>query len=150
LHGGAGNFHIPRSAYSGVHPLVGEQAGFQDTLWGFGIRLSLMSGVLAARSILNGGNYDTLWQRELLPQMLSAVVNRALYSLLGNRGYRWFLRRCSHWQNLRTGLYSLYRPMLLKQWLLPWANARYKSRRKDVACHHVDCQCVWCRSKCAD
>lgn len=37
-HGGAGNFHIPAHAITGMHPVVGEEAGFQDFLWGFGMR----------------------------------------------------------------------------------------------------------------
>lgn len=45
---GVGNFRIPGTALSGTHPVVGEQAGFQDTLWGFGMREAITSGVLAA------------------------------------------------------------------------------------------------------
>lgn len=144
-HGGAGNFRIPKSAYSGCNPLVGEQAGFQDTLWGFGIRLAITSGVLAAQSLLSGDNYDDLWHCQLRPQMQMAVINRAFYSLLGNRGYRWFLNRMVHKADIRHALYRVYHPSLLKNWLLPWAKARYVSRRKDVTCNHVDCHCVWCR-----
>ena len=147
-HGGSGNFRIPRSAYSGLHPLVGEQAGFQDTLWGFGMRLAISSGVLAARSLLNGENYDRLWQRELKPQMETSVVNRSLFSLLGNRGYGWFLRRLVSRANLRESLRWNYQPSPVKRLLRPWAERRYQSRRKDVTCNHIDCHCVWCRGKC--
>lgn len=144
-HGGAGNFRIPQSAYSGRHPLVGEQAGFQDTLWGFGIRLAMASGRLAAQSLLTGENYDTLWRRELLLQMETSVVNRALYSLVGNRGYRWFLRRLSSRKDIRRSLRRQYQSSWPKRVLLPWANGRYQSQRRDVSCNHVDCYCVWCR-----
>ncbi len=144
-HGGAGNFRIPDGAYSGIHPLVGEQAGFQDTLWGFGIRLALSSGILAAQSLLTGDNYDDLWKRQLRPQMQTAVVNRAFYSLLGNRGYRWFLKHTTRKADIRQALYKAYHPSRFKNWLLPWATVRYVSRRKDVSCDHVNCHCVWCR-----
>lgn len=147
-HGGSGNFHIPRSAYSGVHPLVGEQAGFQDTLWGFGMRLAISSGILAAQSLLNGENYDTLWKRELKPQMETSVVNRALFSLVGNRGYGLFLRQLVSKPDLRESLRRQYQPSWVKRLLGPWAKRRYQSRRKDVTCDHVDCQCVWCRGEC--
>jgi len=146
-HGGSGNFHIPPSAYNGPHPLVGEQAGFQDTLWGFGMRLAISSGVLAAQSLLNGENYDTLWQRELKPQMETSVVNRALFSLLGNRSYGWFLRRLVSRPGLRESLLWQYQPSLLKRLLRPWAKRRYESRRKDTTCGHIDCHCVWCRGE---
>ena len=127
-HGGAGNFHIPVSAYRAGHPTVGEQAGFQDTLWGFGIRLAIYSGVLAARSLLNGEDYDRLWRRELLPQMQTSVVNRVLFSRLGNRGYRRFLRLHTG-SRTRWALHRLYRPSLIKRLLYPWAKLHYQSRR---------------------
>lgn len=147
-HGGSGNFRIPVSAYSGPHPLVGEQAGFQDTLWGFGMRLAISSGVLAAQSLLTGENYDTLWQRQLKAQMKTSVVNRALYSLLGNGGYGWFLRWITSHPHPRRALGHHYRPSWYKQMLRPWAVYRYESRRKDVSCNHIDCSCVWCRGEC--
>jgi len=149
-HGGSGNFRIPRSAYSGLHPLVGEQAGFQDTLWGFGMRLAISSGVLAAQSLVSGENYDTLWQRELKPQMATAIVNRQLFSLLGNRGYGWFLQQNISSPNLREALRSQYHSSFYKQLLLPWAKWRYQSSRKDVTCNHIDCHCIWCREEHCD
>ena len=147
-HGGSGNFRIPDSAYSGPHPLVGEQAGFQDTLWGFGMRLAISSGVLAAQSLLTGNNYDTLWQRELKPQMATAVVNRALYSVAGRCGYGWLLRQLVARNNLRESLRQQYQPSWPKRLLGPWASKRYKSRRKDTTCNHIDCHCIWCRREC--
>ncbi|MFV2054823.1 MAG: NAD(P)/FAD-dependent oxidoreductase [Thiohalomonadales bacterium] len=147
-HGGSGNFHIPRSAYSGLHPMVGEQAGFQDTLWGFGMRLAISSGVLAAQSLLNNENYDRLWQRDLRPQMETSIVNRALFSLAGRRGYSWYLGQLISKSNLRESLRRLYQPSLPKRLLGPWARHRYESRRKDVTCDHIDCHCIWCRGQC--
>ncbi len=147
-HGGSGNFRIPESAYSGPHPLVGEQAGFQDTLWGFGMRLAISSGVLAAQSLLTGENYDTLWKRDLKPQMETSVINRALFSLSGSRGYSWFLGRLVSRKHLRKTLREQYQPSWPKRLLKPWAQSRYESRRKDITCDHVDCHCIWCRGEC--
>ncbi len=147
-HGGSGNFRVPLSAYSGQNPLVGEHAGFQDTLWGFGMRLAIMSGVLAAQSLLNDEDYDVLWQRELMPQMQTSVVNRVLYNLVGNVGYRWFLQRIESTPDLRGLMRRQYQPSLLKRFLRPWANRRYQSQRKDTSCNHIDCHCVWCRHGC--
>ncbi len=147
-HGGSGNFSIPRGAYSGRHPLVGEQAGFQDTLWGFGMRLAISSGVLAAQSLLSDKNYDTLWRQELKPQMETSVVNRALFSLLGNRGYSWILRQYISRPDLRESLRWQYQPSWPKRLLRSWAKYRYESQRKDVTCDHIDCHCVWCRGGC--
>ena len=144
-HGGAGNFRIPVSAYSGQHPLAGEQAGFQDTLWGFGIRFAISSGVLAARSLMDGSNYDARWRDALNPVLRAAVVNRAVYGALGNAGYRRFLRKASESNDVRGFLRRYYGPSWLKRLLYPWARLRVQSRRRDVTCNHVDCSCVWCR-----
>jgi len=144
-HGGAGNFRIPASAYSGQHPVAGEQAGFQDTLWGFGIRFAIASGILAARSLMDGGNYDVRWRDELNPVLRAAVVNRAVYGALGNAGYRRFLRRASARGDARRFLHRYYGPSWLKSLLYPWARWRVQSRRRDVTCNHIDCTCVWCR-----
>lgn len=144
-HGGVGNFRIPATARSGSHPVVGEQAGFQDTLWGFGMRAAVTSGVLAARSLLDGGDYDRQWRRTLGATMEAAVVNRALYSLLGNRGYRWVLSRANGATDARMLLHRYYRPTPVKRLLLPLARWRFQSRRKDESCNHIDCSCVWCR-----
>ncbi len=147
-HGGSGNFRIPRSAYSGPHPLVGEQAGFQDTLWGFGMRLAISSGMLAAQSLLNGKNYDELWQRELKPQMETSVVNRALFSLVGRYGYAWFLGQLVARKNIRKSPRLQYQSSWPKRLLSPWAKRRYASQRQDVTCDHIDCHCIWCRGEC--
>ncbi len=128
-HGGTGNFYIPQSAYNGPLPQVGEQAGFQDTLWGFGMRLAISSGILAARSLLTGDNYDTLWQRDLKPQMQTSVVNRVLFSMMSNRGYPWFIKYMASRSNLRQSLRWHYQPSPIKRLLNPWANRRYKSKR---------------------
>ncbi len=145
-HGGAGNFHIPTHAITGVHPVVGEEAGFQDFLWGFGIRYAILSGVLAARSLLKGQDYDLLWRRELWPPMWSSMVNRVIFTMVGNRGYRWVLRRnqTQRWDAHRA-LHWIYQPGPFKRLLLPWARLRYHSQRRDESCDHVNCTCVWCR-----
>ncbi len=144
-HGGAGNFHIPASAIHGGHPMVGEQAGFQDTLWGFGMRQAMSSGVLAAQSILTGENYDTLWKLEFKDQLEASIVNRALFSFLGNRGYRFFLNIILSSTDPRAALQKNYKLSRLKRALLPLAKWRYRSQRKDKSCDHINCSCVWCR-----
>ena len=144
-HGGVGNFHLPLSAVHGGHPIVGEQAGFQDTLWGFGMRHAMASGILAAQSLLSGEDYNKLWQKEFAAQMETSIVNRALFNLLGNRGYQIFLRILSNSSEPRAILHKHYGSLWLKQVLLPWARWRYKSQRKDKSCDHIECSCVWCR-----
>ena len=56
------NFHLKHAATSNGSRFVGEAAGFQDYLFGLGIRYALTSGSLAARSILEERDYDELWK----------------------------------------------------------------------------------------
>lgn len=116
-HGGVGNFHIPASAISGTHALAGEQAGFQDPLWGFGMRAAITSGILAANSLLEGEDYDKRWRSELGTLMGTALINRALYGLMGNRGYRWLLRYLETHPDPRMVLHRRYRPSRLNSLL---------------------------------
>ncbi len=144
-HGGVGNFYVPTHVYSGNRPIIGEQAGFQDTLWGFGMRYAINSGVLAARSILDGTDYDAMWQAELKDRLKTSIVNRAFYSLLGHYGLKWFIKYVAKQSDVRQFLYRQYNPMFLKTLLYPLAKLRVKSLRNDLACSHLDCECVWCR-----
>lgn len=143
-HGGVGNIRLPASALSGTHPVAGEQAGFQDALLGFGMRYAIRSGVLAARSFLEGSDYNVLWREMFESELRASVVNRTLFDLIGNHGYRWLLR----WQarcDARELLCTRYCLSWGKRALWPWARSRYASRRRDASCDHVDCECIWCR-----
>lgn len=82
--GGYGSFGIPSSGYTSGALLVGEAAGFQDFLFGFGIRNAMISAKLAAASIIEDRDYDTLWKHRLLPNLKASVVNRVVYHKLGN------------------------------------------------------------------
>lgn len=149
-HGGVGNFRVPATAVSGSHPVAGEQAGFQDAFAGFGMRYAVLSGVMSAHALLNAGHYDAVWRREIGPAIETSVVNRAVYSLLGNRGYRWLLRSQAWTGDARGFLRWLYGTASVRRVLLPWAQRRYRSQREDASCNHVDCTCIWCRCGGAD
>lgn len=125
FHAGAGNILLPSSALMHGHAAVGECAGFQDALAGFGMRHAMRSGVLSARALLQGSDYDALWRRDLAGGLQAALVNRALYRRLGNRGYRWLLRAASAARDARAFLRWLYGPGPLSRSLLPWARRRH-------------------------
>ncbi|HEC18366.1 MAG TPA: FAD-binding protein [Gammaproteobacteria bacterium] len=145
-HGGVGNFRIPGSAIHGRNYIAGEQAGFQDTLWGFGMRHAITSGVLAAQSVLQGADYNAQWQRAIGQQLLASVVNRTFYAHIPNWGYRWFLRYATHNGDAREFLHHFYKLSPLKRLALPWSKTQYKSQYKelecaDESCNHVRCRC---------
>jgi flavin-dependent dehydrogenase len=85
------NFTLAGSATVAGRPYVGEAGGFQDYLFGLGIRYALTTGILAARSLLEGGSYDELWRRELGERRRAGLVNRLLYERGGNAGLVAFL-----------------------------------------------------------
>ncbi len=144
-HGGVGNFHLPAQAFGGQRPMAGEQAGFQDTLWGFGMRHAIISGVLAAKSLNENSDYDKLWSDVLGNQIRTSIVNRALFGLLGNYGYRWFLKRQTRQDDVGGYLRRLYSLSFVKRLLLPLAQLIIKSSRMDKSCDHINCECVWCK-----
>ena len=124
--------------------MIGEQAGFQDALAGFGMRYAVRSGHLAARSILDGTNYATLWHRELLPLLRVGVVNRSLFNGIGAAGRRLALTRLGRGDAGLT-LRRLYQPSMLSRILFPVARFRYQASMRDDSCDHVDCHCIWCQ-----
>lgn len=141
--GGFANFRLPRTATQGGHPVVGEHAGFQDALAGFGMRYAVRSGLLAARSIVDSTVYSNLWQQELLPLLRTGTVNRFLFNLLGEPGWQFAIRRLSR-RDTRLVLNRFYQPSLWSRALFPIAALRYRSPLRDRSCDHVDCHCVWC------
>jgi flavin-dependent dehydrogenase len=142
--GGFANFGLPRTAVQGSHLVVGEQAGFQDALAGFGMRYALRSGLLAALSIIAGTNYTQLWRHDLLPLLRTGVVNRFLFNAVGARGRQIALTRLSRGDAGWT-LRRFYQPSVLSRLLFPAARLRYRAPLRDRSCDHVDCHCVWCQ-----
>ncbi|HZP08290.1 NAD(P)/FAD-dependent oxidoreductase, partial [Methyloceanibacter sp.] len=110
--GGFANFRLPRTALQGGHPVVGEQAGFQDALAGFGMRYALRSGRLAAESIIHGIDYTSLWRRDLLPLLRTGTVNRFVLNLMGERGRRYVIGKLSQ-GDASSMLRRLYQPSML-------------------------------------
>jgi len=142
--GGFANFRLPRTALQGGHPVIGEQAGFQDALAGFGIRYALRSGLLAAESIIHGTDYTSLWRRDLLPFLRAGTVNRFLFNLVGEPGRRAAVRRLGR-GDTRLVLRRFYGPSALSRLLFPVARLGYRASLRDRSCDHVDCHCVWCQ-----
>ena len=83
---GVGGFALnPRHVADG-QLYVGEAAGLQDGLWGFGIRYAITSGVLAARALLGEIEYESAVREVLRPFQGASLANRWLMTRLGHRG----------------------------------------------------------------
>jgi flavin-dependent dehydrogenase len=145
--GGVGNFCVPRTARRGGLVFAGEAGGFQDALWGFGLRYAMLSGHLAAQAILAGrpGDYEKLWTKRLKGLLRTGIVNRFLFRNLGDAGYNAFLRFFSRLPDPRGWLGSQYRSSPLKQALYPIAARAVRSRRREIPCVEGLCECTWCR-----
>lgn len=100
--------------------VVGEAAGFMDYLWGFGIRHAMLSGVLAARSMLEGGNYENLVAREIRPLVQSSLINRALYDCANNSVYRAMVRYLCTRQDVHCLLHRAYQSRGIRRVFWPW------------------------------
>jgi flavin-dependent dehydrogenase len=137
------NFHLKQQATRNGARFVGEAAGFQDYLFGLGIRYALTSGWLAARSILDDTDFDELWRRELGPKQETSLVNRFLYEAGGNRGLSMFVwqaarardfhRYLSGW-HARTWWKALLGPVVRRFW-------RHRGRCMHKPGDH------WCRAR---
>ena len=124
---------------------VGENAGFQDALWGFGIKYAMLSGYLAARSVIEGKNYDELCKEYLYPKIQTSLSNRWLFAHLYNNGYSFLLKKMEALDDVIPALRKHYNISLSKRLIYPIAQRWYKTRLIDKQCMHEHCNCVWCR-----
>lgn len=126
--GGTGNVRVERSALDGQGLLTGEAAGFQDALWGFGLRYAMLSGHYAAYALMNGGieQYDPLWRGRFAGHIKTSFVNRYFYERLGNAGYRTFLARLGKSEDARDWLRAHYAPSPWKALMYRLVSRRYQ------------------------
>ncbi len=142
--GGYGNFFFGKPAYENGRCYAGESAGLQDCLWGFGLRYAMVSGYLAAKSIIEGREYASLVKKELLPWQRTSLVNRFLFERLGNRGYAYVINVLGR-RDAVGEIRRQYAGPFWKRVMYPLARWNYRSRLIDRGCHGEDCACVWCR-----
>jgi len=151
--GGAANFLYPRSARKGGLLYTGESAGFQDALWGFGMRYAMLSGCLAAQALLTAGpeDYDRLWRKRLGGLLRAALVNRYFYQRLGDRGFNNLLkgidRALQHNPDGRRWLHRYTAMHLWKSLCFPLVKHLQQSSRPAPDIPVEGCDCTWCRCK---
>ncbi len=104
--GGLGHVRARAGWVSGASRYVGEAAGLQDFLWGFGMRLAVRSGALAASSLLGGADYAAAADSAFAGGLRIGIANRWLWERSSGRGYA-IVRR-----SLRT-----VGPMRLLRWM---------------------------------
>lgn len=145
--GGIAAFDSPRTACKGNILYTGESAGFQDALWGFGMRYAFLSGHFASRALLAGSakGYDRLWKDRIGGLIGTSIVNRFLYEKLGDGGYLRFMKGLKPGEDFRRRLYHYYRPSFWKKILLPFVRNKVGSKSRKNLCLMEGCDCTWCR-----
>jgi hypothetical protein len=127
--GGSGG-DLAAFQHSAADFVIGEAGGFQDFLWGFGIRHALTSGYLAAQAVLTGQEWQTVAEREIRPLVRASLVNRWLYDRMPNRGYATLIARFARDPDLNALVSRWYHPRRIHRLLWPLA-ARWA--RKEAA-----------------
>lgn len=125
--GGVGHFALVPELRSGRALRVGEAAGLQDLLWGFGIRTALRSGVLAARCLVEGGDWESVAAERFGGALRAAVVNRFLWDLL-RHGHHRLLMTVFRLGGPYALLHSFARYNALQRALFPLARGYVRGR----------------------
>ena len=146
--GGTGNVLLPSTARHGNILFAGEAAGFQDALWGFGIRIAMLSGHLAAQALLAGapGDYDRLWRRRL--RRPGPGLDRQPVPLRPDGGPRLRDGSCARSGAPTTrgsGSTATTPPRSANGCSSPLARRAARPRRDPPGCTVSGCDCTWCR-----
>lgn len=104
---------------------VGEAAGLQDLLFGFGMRHAIKSGYIAAQSIINNQNYEENVEKYFANKRKAGIVNRYLWEkTLKSRTYFFLFRRLLS----KKQLHSFYNFNLIQRILYPFALRQTKKK----------------------
>jgi flavin-dependent dehydrogenase len=142
--GGSANFFLPRTARKGNILYAGEAAGFQDPLFGFGMRSAMLSGAAAGRALVNGKPevYEQYWNERLRPYQQTAATNRWIYNRLGDKGYRAIMHSLKENQDAAQRLQHAYAPRWWKRILYYLFTSKHFTPLLNP---HEGCDCTWCR-----
>jgi len=137
------DFSLKGSATNNQSMYVGEAGGFQDYLFGLGLRYAMMTGYFSAMSIIENKSYDLLWREQLGHSQEVSLVNRAIYEFAGNMGLSTFVRRAAG-KDFKEYLTSWQKPSLWKSGLLPIVKWVWQRNRLRTPCKHPF-PLHWCR-----
>lgn len=114
-----------------TNPLVvGEAGGFQDFLWGFGIRPALHTGQLAAQALDEGLDYEQLLAREIRPIVRSSLFNRLVYDHMDDRAYNLMVKWFTSSSDLHKLMRRMYRGSGVTNLFWPLVQRHYRNRKE--------------------
>jgi len=127
--GGVGCFSFNNKFRTEKSLFVGEAAGLQDLLFGFGMRYAIISGYMAAQSIIKNQNYEKNAEKYFSKKRKAGIVNRYLWEkILSSRPYLLFFSRFLS----KKYLYSFYNFNLIQKMLYPFALRHTKKRHSFI------------------
>ena len=107
---------------------VGESAGLQDFVWGFGIRRALESGALAASCWRDGAPYISWARREFGIPDRASLVNRYFWDTTATLGFRAYVHLLNRRGDIRASLLRATRERLAHRVLYPLVLRRLQRR----------------------
>jgi flavin-dependent dehydrogenase len=123
--GGVGSFSL-KKVKKGTTLYVGEAAGLQDFLWGFGMRFAIKSGYLAAQSIIYNKNYQRTSEIIFHKHLRAGLVNRYLWeTFYSKKGYSLPI---TFSKLLENTIYSMHNYNLFQRLLYPLALLDLKTK----------------------
>ncbi|MFB6346837.1 MAG: NAD(P)/FAD-dependent oxidoreductase, partial [bacterium] len=144
--GGTGNIFMDPKIRKGKLLYAGEAAGFQDALFGFGMRYAMRSGYHAAKTLVEGSpeEYEKICKQHLFPMQKRSVVNRYLYDKFRSTAYRYLLKSLERADDPRRWMKNYYQPHWLKNLLYPLARRAFVKTRELIPSHKEGCDCTYC------
>lgn len=119
--GGVGSFSIRNTFQKENNLFVGEAAGLQDVLWGFGMKYAFTSGFLAAQNIINSEDYDKKAKEQFSNKLKASLVNRFLWEKVSFGNYAFLIDRLKNTRDLFGLFYSFHNFNLLQRIIYPVA-----------------------------
>jgi len=91
----------------------------------------MISGYLAARSIIKNENYDILWKKIIKPHVKASLVNRWYYKILNKRAYIFILKKISRSKNSIAFFRKVNNYSLIHRIGIPFASFFLRKKFKD-------------------
>lgn len=126
--GGIGCFSSENIFKRGNSLYVGEAAGLQDFLWGFGIKSAVTSGYLAARSMITGKDYEKCAEKFFEDKLKAGMVNRYLWERFCFLDYSFIINRIHKAENPLKFLNYFYNTNFIHKMIYPFAKGYLKRK----------------------
>ncbi len=130
--GGVGYFSINNIYKENKTLFVGEAAGLQDFLAGFGMRTAITSGYLAAKSIIEKLDYSKLINDKYENYLKAGIVNRFAWEHTGVNNYLAALERLNKMNHSTDSLRSNYNFNLVEHLEYPFAIEYIKKQYPEI------------------